>query len=380
MSDDAGPLRHRGTVLRDQHQLLLSLYGRFKSHGKRMQRICHCGEDRSLSGVETAEDVWRSNDDADAARSRLQPATDEVVLHKKRLRSGDDAHQSDPVSEAACVQSQVIPVASWSTCATSRHCADKNVSNSNVPSRDVAGTIRPSHSHRIEHDDQTPAREANDDGNHSESPHTTVASAVVGSTSSVPSSSTLTLCVSQPVPDFTQPATKKLRLPPPSPSLLSLSSGSPPMSPPLPPVWRPSYRPAAAAASTHKLSVTQPRCQQTTRMLPHHGLPAPTAVTGPPPNKALVPRAAGSTVSSFNTTSALGAGCRVTDEVAASQSSQTSVTKSVSKSRFSLRQLIEDDIIQPGHNVLSVRDPVMFCRLFDLAFLTSFTFLTGCLL
>ena len=172
------------------------------------------------------------------------------------------------------------------------------------------------------------------------------------------------MCVSQPVPEFTQPASKKLRLPPPSPSLLSTSSGSPSMSPPLPPVWRPSSRPAAVAgapAGTYTYQLPVP--QQTTGMLSGHGVPLHATVTGPPSNKAPDRCSTGLTVSGTGT--ALGPAWRATGDVAASQSSQASVTKCAQKARFSLRQLIEDDIIQPGHNVLSVKNPVTFYHQFS---------------
>ena len=64
---------------------------------------------------------------------------------------------------------------------------------------------------------------------------TVAAAAAVGSTLSFTSFSSLTmsdsLSASQPICQLTAPSAKRLRLPPPSPSLLSMSSGSPPLSP-----------------------------------------------------------------------------------------------------------------------------------------------------
>jgi len=340
-----------------------------------MQQICHCDEGRLLSELETAEDVWHSSDESTEldVTQGLQPTTAEVVLHKRRVRSGDhaDAGESDHAAEAVCVQSRDVPVASWSS-AASRYCAGGNVSDAVVLSSDATANTRAmtgaSYRRQTGDDDQTAACEADDDWNH-QGPSQTIAvtdttaaaaaAAVVGSSSSVPRSSTLTLCVSRPVPEFTQPASKKLRLPPPSPSLLSTSSGSPPTSPPLPPLWRPSFRPAAVAVApagtyTYRLPVPQ----QTTGMLSGHGVPLHATVTGPPDR-----RSTGLTVSSTGT--ALGPAWRATGDVAASQSSQASVTKCSQKARFSLRQLIEDDIIQPGHNVLSVKNPVTFYHQFS---------------
>lgn len=265
---------------------------------------------------------------------------------------------------------------SSSSSVTSRHSAAVD-----VPDFDVAGMAGASYGRR-----GNDACEADDDGTHSVCPHTTAASTLtataVGVASSTLSWSTVPLSASHPVPVwspvfqlvpdpqpvpvcspvpqsvpvraefFTQPAAKKLRLPPPSPSLLSLSSGSPPMSP-LRPVCRPPrFRPPAAAAAVPAAR------QHAARLLSHDGSPASQyiTVTGTPPFVVSSgPRGAELTTASTTTAPPSAA--------AASQSSQvSSVTKSAGahKCRFSLRQLIEDDIIQPGPNVLSVRNPVIF--------------------
>jgi len=251
---DADPLLHRrGSVLRDQHRQLLSLFRRFRLHGETMQRICRrTGQDRPPSDdVETSadgDDIWQSDDDVmdTEVTMRLHPASGKFVPYRKRARSRDEAgdSESDCTPEAVCVQSRGIPVASSSSCSASR-----------------------------QDEDQAPACESIDDGNHSVFPHTTTATVtaaaaaggdVAGSVLSVPSSCTLTQCVSHPVShEFFQPAPKKLRFPPPSPSLLSTSSGSPPLSPPLLPLSRPVYRPPpAAAAPSYQLPVPQQVVQQ----------------------------------------------------------------------------------------------------------------------
>jgi len=146
---------------------------------------------------------------------------------------------------------------------------------------------------------------------------------------------------------FSQPAVKKLRLPPPSPSLLSLSSGSPPMSPLCPPPSRPPTTTPAAAGV--------PQQHVTAGMSSQHRIPMQyIAVSGPPPfYKAFM----------TNSIPLVTPATSPADDwyATASQSSQKSTAQ---KRPFSLRHLIEDDIIQPGYNVLSVKNPVMFCHQF----------------
>ena len=187
---------------------------------------------------------------------------------------------------------------------------------------------------------------------------------------------------SQPVCELTEmPAAKRLRLPPPSPSLLSLSSASPPMSPllipppasrPLPPVVMSRQHPAAAAAAaaprclaaqrvcrpSHVLhQPTQHRATARPTLLPlsaQHGLPTLSGMSGP-----------ASRLTSVTTLSSTAAGPavdqRADDELSLSQCSHKSLTKTAPhRPCFSLKQLIADGIIQPGHDVLSVRNPVMF--------------------
>ena len=279
---DADPLLHRrGSVLRDQHRQLLSLFRRFRLHGETMQRICRrTGQDRPPSDdVETSadgDDIWQSDDDVmdTEVTMRLHPASGKFVPYRKRARSRDEAgdSESDCTPEAVCVQSRGIPMASSSSFSASLHCAGKNTSDVIVlgSTANICGMMT---GRRREDEDQAPACESIDDGNHSVFPHTTTATVtaaaaaagdVAGSVLSVPSSCTLTQCVSHPVShEFFQPATKKLRFPPPSPSLLSTSSGSPPLSPPLLPLSRPVYRPPpAAAAPSYQLPVPQQVVQQ----------------------------------------------------------------------------------------------------------------------
>ena len=223
-------------------------------------------------------------------------------------------------------------------------------------------------------------------------PYVSVAAAAAArSTLSVPSFSSLTMCdslpASQPVCELNEPSAKKRRPPPPSPSLLSLSSGSPPLSPLLLPVIRPlcpsvSRHPIAAAArypgTTH---VNQPShyLQQTaaTSMLPNHSLPAHTTMSRPSskvsvlsntPRSVDLPAAASSTATTTPAVTRLPA-----DGVSASQCSLKSVMKTSQRPYFSLRQLIADDIIHPGHNVLSVQSTVIFYRRSRYSILMSFS-------
>jgi len=108
---------------------------------------------------------------------------------------------------------------------------------------------------------------------------------------------------------------------------------------------------------------------ETSRLLSQ---PVHTVVTGPMSNKVFMisssaPRGVTLTAATSRSTTAArpGASGLVTTEPQSSQSSMVKATAS-QKPRFSLRQLIDDGIIQPGYNVLSVNDPVLFCRQFSL--------------
>ena len=109
--------------------------------------------------------------------------------------------------------------------------------------------------------------------------------------------------------------------------------------------------------------------EETSRLLSQ---PVHTVVTGPMSNKVFMisssaPRGVTLTAatSRSTTTARPGASGLVTTEPQSSQSSVVKATAS-QKPRFSLRQLIDDGIIQPGYKVLSVNDPVLFCRQFSL--------------
>ena len=165
---DADPLLHRrGSVLRDQHRQLLSLFRRFRLHGETMQRICRrTGQDRPPSDdVETSadgDDIWQSDDDVmdTEVTMRLHPASGEFVSYRKRARSRDEAgdSESDCTPEAVCVQSRGIPVASSSSCSASLHCAGKNTSDVIVlgSTADICGMT----GRRREDEDQAPACES----------------------------------------------------------------------------------------------------------------------------------------------------------------------------------------------------------------------------
>jgi len=201
----------------------------------------------------------------------------------------------------------------------------------------------------------------------------TAAADVAGSVSSVPSFSSLavhdSLPASQPLCEFTEPSAKKLRLPPPSPSLVSMSSGSPPLSPLLPPASHPqsssvSRHPAPRHLATthHKLPVSQQlrHYLQTTdtSSLPDYTVLTRASMSGPPSKVFVVssvPRSIGLPVP-VSTGQHVAVGQLATRDVSASQNSQKFV-----RAAFSLRQLITDGVIHPGHNVLSMQNPVIVC-------------------
>jgi len=195
-------------------------------------------------------------------------------------------------------------------------------------------------------------------------PCTTAAAAAAGrSTSSLPSFSSLTVCdslsASQPICELiVEPPTKKLRLPPPSPSLLSLSSSSPPMSPLLLPVTHPRHLAPPRYPVRTYLPISQQSShyvQQTTGtgMLQCHSVPLSNSMTGPSSIVSNITRSTG-------LPAPVSAVAAAAVELSASQSSQKSLMKTTQRSFFSLRQLIADGIIQPGHNVLTTQNPVMF--------------------
>ena len=216
-------------------------------------------------------------------------------------------------------------------------------------------------------------------------PCTTVTAAVAattttsggGSVLSLPSLSSLpvhdSLPASQPLCQFTEASVKKLRLPPPSPSLLSMSSGSPPLSP-LPPVTHPCsssvsrHPPPQHLAATHvKLPISQQLphyLQQTagTSSLPNYSVLTCASVTGPPRKVFVINSVRDSIGLPVPTT---------TPAVAQFAAGDMSVSQCLQKSvrpAFSLRQLIIDGVLDPGHNVLSIKNLVIVYSLVTLQF------------
>jgi len=211
------------------------------------------------------------------------------------------------------------------------------------------------------------------------------AAAAASSRSSLMLSVCDSLPSSQPICQLSEPAAKKLRLPPPSPSLLSISSISPPVSPLHLPVSGPLYSsltrcPTAAAAPRYQATthVKLPVSQQPSRYL--HASDArmlPQSLRTEPSSRAFVVSTIAqahsvslpASVPTASTTAAVArpaASC----ELSASQCSQRSLMKNSQRPCFSLRQLIGDDIIHPGHNVLSVQNSVTVCRQFCRKILT----------
>ena len=203
----------------------------------------------------------------------------------------------------------------------------------------------------------------------------TAAAAGVGSTLSVQSFSSLpvhdSLPDSQPLCKFTGPSVKKLHLPPPSPSLLSMSSGSPQLSPLLPPASHHQSSsvsrhpvPQHLATTHHKLPVSQPlrHYLQTTdtSSLPDYTVLTHASTSGPPSKVFVVSSVPRSITlpAPVSTGQHVAVGQFAAGDVSASQNSQKFVRPS-----FSLRQLITDGVIYPGHNVLSVQNPVIvYCQ------------------
>jgi len=417
--DDAGQLRHRCKLLTEQHKLLMSLFKHFKLQGKRFQHICkddgnHWSPEVEVS--EHAEDVCLSYHSRDAATLdtlNLQPSSSEHVNKKISDANINETFCAVPGSRCNIV-GRTEAATEWPSLSHVSHSDDDDV----MPAcgADEVGNLWAGRqqSQRSRSDQQPQLLLPYNESDCSASLVTTSSVALLGrsvayshvdtasdcnrlshdvlvqrpiaqftstTTTTVvtvchgarPRSTSLTvsnsLSSSQPVCQLTEPAVKKLRLPPPSPSLLSTSSGSPPTSPLLLPVSRPVCatvtRHLAAAAPSY-LATSQPShyLQQASasRILPHYNVRTHTSSRTEPSSNVVVvsniARGIGllAPVSSTPCTSAVAQ--PAARELSASQ-------KTTQRPYFSLRQLIVDDIIQPGHNVLSVCNSVIACNHFN---------------
>lgn len=285
---DSQRLCSRALLLRDQHKLLLSLLRRFQMQAKRLKQLCHWDEGQLLS----------SDDDCS-----LQPVTDETLPADAAV---SHCMSSRPAVSADCVVSSGCGLGEGLV-----QSAELQWSRSHQPSAVAACRVVTT---------QAPVTAR---------PHTII---TLPATNSLPASPPVTglLSVTGAVAPHCSrsvsdsPAAKRMRLPPPSPSLLSLSSASPPMSPPLLPPRR-----LPAPASNLPTS-------QTKNITDRSILAAPAYSVG------------------------VTAVSRHSDAPHKSQSSQNCQSKTKDqRACFSLRQLIAGDIIQPGHNVLSVQNSVL---------------------
>ena len=424
--DDVAQLHRRGVLLRDQNTLLLRLFKQFTLQVERIQQINGEGGSDRLLEFEVPGNVcppdYSENTDM-LMTTGLHVTNSEAVVHKKRARDCDNAAIS---CEASCTLDQHMSKRSQLLAASIRS-TDENISDTHIsgtlcdvttctgsmnerldtrPTYDnsdchetaTTGTncwTRPSDylshlplSHRptsaactqlpgsqctdpvtYSHIDCDGDDHTVDVGLTSEPPTvdvshiTAAATGGSGSTLSVPSFSPLTvhngLLASQPGCELTEPSAKKLRLPPPSPSLLSASSGSPPLSPFSRPVCPPTHQVPSYIQTAH---VNLPISQQTTvtRMLP-----AFSSLSGQSSKTYIISNVPHSTglLTSVSSASPALAVTQLTADRLSSQSSQKSVMKTSQKPCFSLKQLIAAGIIHPGHNVLSVRNKVIFCHL-----------------
>ena len=304
---DGDELHRRSMLLNKKHQFLMRLLEQFTTQGKTIQRL-HDNFEGAAAELSTTA-MWTDSDGIDTL---LVGATD---ADEKRWRCGDVTDGSRSV----LVCDNMAPLYSAAD-------ALPQCSNSSADSRNANEVVRDSVD---DVDCRAPCTRSSSGG--------TVSAATAVCWSSPGWSPLSSAC------SVSQPAAKKRRLPPPSPSVLSQSTDSPPGSPLF-----------SQPSSSHTRA--SPRCLVSVLQHQQRYPPQPSTLPPPPPpprsNSCLL-------ASGFSTTTSASSHWPTAGDVSSSQCSQRSTTKTgVQKPPFSLRQLIADDIIQPGHNVLSVEHPV----------------------